>query len=343
MPKDQYKVFRSLTKYNYASKDSILKHFKVNLNYLKKNKLKWETLLDLIPDSINGKSFNEKFSYLREKKLIVTNLPKKSKTGSTENRGIPQGSAMSAVLSNIYLIDFDSWLYNLSQDTTQDLKFVYRRYCDDLIIICEPKDVEVLNNKVLSKIKEYSLKIQPKKTELIEFQINSKGKIRAFNKKKAIQDKAVINFSNEQKYYKNLQYLGFEFNGESTYIRPGSLSRYFRKMKARIVKTIMMAYSKKSKSMDIKKRQIYEKYSHFGSRNFISYAQNAAKKEYVNSNGDIKQGMDSKSITRQIAAHISIIKKEISKTSIQRFEVKESIRTSKIAEGKKVKHIPLKL
>ena len=53
---------------------------------------------------------------------------------------------------------------------------------------------------------------------------------------------------NDDKNYKNLQYLGFEFNGKNIYVRPGSLSRYFRKMKARIVKSVSMAYSENSKS-----------------------------------------------------------------------------------------------
>ena len=60
---------------------------------------------------------------------------------------------------------------------------------------------------------------------------------------------------NDNKNFKNLQYLGFEFNGQSIYVRPGSLSRYFRKMKARIVKTVSMAYSTNSKSDKINKNK----------------------------------------------------------------------------------------
>ena len=106
LPIDQYKVFRSLTKYSYVSKDSILKHFQIDLDKYDKH---WQSLLDLIPNSINGSTFKDKFDLLRKRKLIVTNLSKKNKQDrSKENRGIPQGSAMSAVLSNIYLIDFDN-------------------------------------------------------------------------------------------------------------------------------------------------------------------------------------------------------------------------------------------
>ena len=271
LPIDQYKVFRSLTKYSYISKNSILKHFQINLDKYDKH---WQSLLDLIPDSVAGSTFKEKFNLLRKRKLIVTNKEKTNKTdGTIEHRGIPQGSAMSAVLSNIYLIDFDNWL----KEQSIKLDFTYRRYCDDIIIICNTSDATDINKKLVAEIEKYKVTIQSKKTELIEFYANSKGVIRAFNKSKINKNNATINSQNEQQYYKNLQYLGFEFNGQNIYIRPGSLSRYFRKMKGRIIKSIMMSYSDKSKKEKILKKQIFERYSHLGKRNFLSYAINSSK------------------------------------------------------------------
>jgi hypothetical protein len=235
--------------------------------------------------------------------------------GTFEYRGIPQGSSMSALLSNIYLIDFDEWLFKLGKE----MGFKYYRYCDDLLLICNTQDAENLNNLVLEEITKYKLVIQNKKTEYLEFFKNSKGKYRAFNKKKIKLEKVHITNNNEQKYYKNLQYLGFEFNGQNIYVRPGSLSRYFRKMKGRIVKTIMMSYSKYGKSDKIFKKQLYERYSHLGKRNFLSYVRNSAKKTYKNAKGVEYQGMDSKSIKRQLAAHFGIIEREVIKTSMQRY------------------------
>jgi len=89
-------------------------------------------------------------------------------------------------------------------------------------------------------------------------------------------------------------------------------------MKGRIVKSVMMAYSKNSKSSVINKQQIYHRYSHLGKRNFLQYAYNASKKHYKNSEGKIREGLDSTSIKRQISAHFSIIEQEIRKTSEQR-------------------------
>ncbi len=311
LPNDQYKVFQSLTKYSYVNKDSILRHFDVNL---KQHKGKWQTLLDLIPNDIGGKTFRDKLSLLRKRKLIVRNLPKKEEDGTLSQKGIPQGSAMSAILSNIYLIDFDKLLFDLSVEK----RFTYRRYCDDILIVCCNHDVEYLSTMIMEEIKNYKLKIQSKKTEIIEFSQNSKGIIRGFDKKKIQNEKISITADNEQKYYKNLQYLGFEFNGQNVYIRPGSLSRYFRKMKGRIVKTIMMAYSDKSKHNKIFRKQLYERYSHLGKRNFLTYARNASKTEYINSKREVKEGMNSLSIKRQIASHFAILEKEVFKTSEQR-------------------------
>ncbi len=339
LPMDQFKVFKTITNYSYVNKDSVIKHFQVNLNKIKKEGQKWQSLLDLIPDKLNGPKFNQKLSLLRERKLIIRNLPKQGEDGKMQFKGIPQGSPMSSVLSNIYLMDFDSWLNDLSIK----MDFSYQRYCDDLIIICKTEDVTEINAKVLLKIKEYNLEIQSKKTELIEFKKNSQGRIRGFNRKKINELKVKITSTNEQKFYKNLQYLGFEYNGQNIYIRPGSLSRYFKKMKGRIVKTILMAYSKKSKTNHIKKKQIYTKYSHFGSRNFITYAYNAAKETYSNNKKELKEGMNSKSILRQLSSHLSIIEHEIIKTSEVRFAIKERKREKLVSTGKRRKYIPLKL
>lgn len=308
LPEDQYKVFRSLTDYSYVGKASFLKHFGIDIQKAEK----FYNLLDLIPDSLAGASYIEKFNLIRKRKLVVKNKPKKNPDGSESYRGIPQGSPMSSILSNIYLVDFDDWLSNLGRM----MGFYYLRYCDDLLIICPTKNVNYLHNEVAAVIKDrYKLSINSKKTEVIEFRPNSKGKIRSFDIRTT--EGRTTTATNEQKYYQNLQYLGFEYNGEDIYIRPGSLSRYFRKSKGRVLKTMMMAYGKRSKKDKISKKQMYFRYTHFGKRNFITYAQNAARKEYLNAEGISKPGLDSKSIKRQLSSHFAILEKEVVKMSHQ--------------------------
>lgn len=323
LPLDQYKVFRSLTKYSYVNYSSFLKHFKINLKKLERQQKKkhkgkeripkgYQSLLDLIPDELNGISFNSKMDLLRKRNLITIN---RNKNRSLSKNGIPQGSAMSALLSNIYLSDFDKEVFEKGQKEG----FIYRRYCDDLLIICRSEQVNILKDYLMDLIsREYKLTIQDKKTEVIDFKSSLKGQIRSYRREYDEIKKIFNPLPNQNKYFKNLQYLGFEFNGVNTYIRPGSLSRYFRKMKARVVKSVSMAYSKNSKSDVIFKQQIYSRYSHIGKRNFLTYALNASKSYYLNSKGEKKEGMDSPSIKRQIAAHMRILKNEIEKTSSQK-------------------------
>lgn len=83
--------------------------------------------------------------------------------------GIPQGSAISAVLSNIYMLDFDKNINNFITSKAG----LYRRYSDDFIIAipqCNMKELrEAWNyiNKVINSVKR--LELQPNKTRLFEY------------------------------------------------------------------------------------------------------------------------------------------------------------------------------
>lgn len=326
LPPDQYHVFRSLTKYAYINLTSFQKQFDINFGKIKRKqnkKLKrgehqvyqFNSLLDLIPDKLGVRNFKEKMNILRERGIVSQNSEFDShRKRVLKKSGIPQGSAMSAVLSNIYLADFDQEIYEKGIGEG----FVYRRYCDDLLIICHPAKVNELKDFLMNKIKnDCFLTIQDKKTEVIDFKPNEHGIIRSFRRKYDEIKSEFIESTVENKNYKNLQYLGFEFNGQNYYIRPASLSRFFRKMKARIVKTIGMAYGKNSKAKVIFKKQLFERYSHVGERNFIRYAHNAASEHYENSKKEKKPGFNSPSIRKQISAHMHILNQEIEKTSGQ--------------------------
>jgi hypothetical protein len=308
LPEDQYAVFRSLTCYSYVNKNSFLRHFSLKLRELPKK----PTLLDYM----DGRSFREKMASLRSENLITRNeahelLP----DGYKRYYGIPQGLAISALLSNVYLIDYDLWW----QQKAEQEGFLYRRYCDDILIVCETKRALELQKEAIHKISEYHLDIQEKKVELIAFRKNSKGKIRAFNLKKIREEKpAKLSVANEQRYYKSLQYLGFEFNGQNVFIRAGSISRYHRKASGRIIKTVCMAYSEHGKGDRIFKQQLYHRYTHLGNRNFLHYSYNAAKKYYINSAGLRKDSMGSSAIRWQVRKHMDIIQYKLGSKNLQR-------------------------
>lgn len=332
LPPDQYKVFRSLTKYSYVNYTSFLKHFNINLRKFEREQIKkhngkarvpkgYQSLLDLIPNSICGPSFNDKMQLLRDKKLIAVNnvFDKTAKKRILKSCGIPQGSSMSALLSNVYLAEFDKEVFEKGQVEG----FVYRRYCDDLLIVCKPDQVNVLKDFLMQKIRtEYKLIIQDKKTDVLDFKLSPQGKFRSYKRNYNQEEQIFQPLPNENGNFRNLQYLGFEFNGQNVYIRPGSLSRYFRKMKARIVKTISMSYSENAKSTKINRQQLLSRYSHFGKRNFLTYAYNASSEFYFNAKKERKEGMNSTSIKRQVAAHMYILEREVAKTAEQRAKQK---------------------
>ena len=323
LPEDQFRIFKNLTRYSYVNKNSLLKKF---VGQKKRNEKLSPTLLDILP----GTTDFEKYQVLRDSKLIVTN--DKADNKSKRLKGIPQGSALSALLSNIYLIDFDKEMYEKSQKEN----FIYRRYCDDILIVCDTEKANELKKYAIDKIdKEYFLTIQDKKVETIDFQFNSQKVIRAFKRSnKNLNIPVKINSNNEKNFYKSLQYLGFEFNGQNVLIRSSSLSRYFRKMRSRIIKTVSMAYGATGKSDKIFLKQLFEKYSHLGERNFITYAYNASKDFYSNGSGKVQKGMNSPLIKRQLSRHFSIMKNSLENKNEQRLNFKAT--TNKPRQRKQV-------
>jgi RNA-directed DNA polymerase len=116
--------------------------------------------------------------------------------------------------------------------------------------------IELVRNK-------FFLTIQDRKVDITDFFENSKGHIRAFNRKKKEQlHLTTITPQDEKRVYKPMQYLGFEFDGQNIRIRNSSLSRYFKKLRARLDKTVCMAYSPNTKGARIFERQIFERYTH---------------------------------------------------------------------------------
>lgn len=104
-----------------------------------------------------------------------------------------------------------------------------------------------------------------------------------------------------------------------------------------------MAYSDKSKRDKILKKQIFERYSHFGKRNFLSYAIKASKKRYYSRSAKkYRVGMDSQSIRRQLSSHFAILEKEIISKSNQRFEYKDYVYNKKKDNGQRAKKKNLK-
>ena len=56
--------------------------------------------------------------------------------------------------------------------------------------------------------------------------------------------------------------------------------------------------------------------------NFLKYAYNASKAEYMNSRKEKKEGMNSPAIRKQVSRHFSILKKVMEEKNMSRFNWK---------------------
>lgn len=330
LPEDQKRLYDVLTEFTYINQSSLLKKYK---GKKQRNSRMPLALIDIIP----GRDIKAKFKQLNTDNLLVKN--NKPNVNTKRKAGIPQGSPISALLSNIYLVDFDKELKQKSVDEG----FKYRRYCDDLLIVCDHEKALDLMNWVVDKIKnDYHLTIQPSKAEMIDFQYNTSGKIRSFRRpKKRItkngkredgyaSEPALITSSNEAKLLKPLQYLGFEYNGKNILIRSSSLSRFFWKLNNRLQRTVIMAYSPKSVSNQIFLKQIYQRYSHIGTRNFLSYAFKSAK-DFYEEGGVFKKGMNSPAIRKQVKNHFELLRAQLAEKNLKWFTYKLKKSKKKIA------------
>lgn len=177
---------------------------------------------------------------------------------STQAVGIPQGSAMSAFLANLYMFEFDKVLQGLMSQNGGH----YFRYCDDILCIL-PLDKDFkLENTIVSELDKINLKLNSNKTEVAIFQTDILG-----------------NFSSDRP----IQYLGFLYDGKRKLIRTPSLSRYRRNAKKgiRLAKATMKKYNNERSVLGLSPRKLYrkklyKKYFHTGRTNFIRYGLRAS-------------------------------------------------------------------
>lgn len=237
LPDDHYAVFKSLTRFAWVMREKALKALGISKHNPRANRRR---------RLCTPQDFRIK---IREAGLIETN---------PDRFGIPQGSPMSAVLSNIYMLGFDAVV---SAKVTSAAGF-YRRYCDDILCIVPPQYEAEVEAVVMDAIQEVKLEIQPIKTLRHHFKVNNG----IFKVEKA------------------LQYLGFLFDGNRVLLRNAGLGRYYAKMRAG-VRLAAATKRKADKSQratgaatnPIRRKKLNTRYSYIGNHNFISYALKAAK------------------------------------------------------------------
>lgn len=214
LPADHYNVFKSVVNFHYIKLDDL----RVNnrgFDEKKLNEIRKE----------GGSSFfhsvEEFRNLIKNGKLRVYNnqFRHKNKQEKRVKCGIPQGLPISATLSNIYMLEFDEWVF---KHLVKAENIFYRRYSDDMIFICTKENYEEIRDKAYKQIKELcNLTISESKTETFFY-----------------ENETIIKQKNPDSdiAHKNspLRYLGLEFDGKNTRIKSASISKYYRRMKRAI-------------------------------------------------------------------------------------------------------------
>ena len=276
LSKDYYTVFKNITKFSFWEIENLF-----SINRIKVSMKNPESIRRAY-NNLNKKEVALSYEdfKLHKKEQIKRNREEKGK-GRIKDYGVPQGSAISAVLSNIYMIEFDKKMYKLIMDDNNGL---YMRYSDDFIVIlpkCSEDEFSSHYNEIKEIIKSVRrLCLESKKTQIFLY------------RKGHIERRCPESLSDILEKSSQIDYLGFTFDGEKITIRDKTLSKYYYRM-YRKLKTILNSREKgKRRSAE----NLYQKYTIKGAfpskneekngnkhkGNFVSYA-HRIKKEFSNS------------------------------------------------------------
>lgn len=250
LPKDHLAIYNSVTKFSYVDREKLFELLKISNSNPRSDGRK---------RICTPKEFRE---IVRTQDIIESNPLK------NEKKGIPQGTSLSALLSNIYMLEFDIAASRFAKQYNGK----YMRYCDDMLFIMPLGSGKLTEDFAEDKIKELEIEINPDKTDRCDF----------------IAKSGLLSTK------KPLQYLGFLFDGERTIIRSAAFAKYSNRVKrgVSLAKQTMRRKNEIKNSLgcpetNLYKKQIFSRYSHLGKRNFIRYGYKAAN--ILNSNTIRKQ------------------------------------------------------
>lgn len=273
LPEDHYRVYKAVTKYSTVERDAVFAEFGIGKRRQKRFRGPICTPLEF-RDRVRGK------------KLIARN--------PFGDKGVPQGSPISAVLSNIVMLDLDCAMTT----ACAAVGGFYRRYSDDILIV-GPKGMGAgLKATLEGELTRLRLSLNHTKTKETVFGRRGDGFL----------DSSAP-----------LQYLGFSFDGQRVLVRPQTIAKYIQRMKrgVRSARRAAKAAKRRGGSGVIRRRELFARYSHLGPTkamklkrrpnepkgNFWTYAMRA---------GEI---MDTDDIRRQLRKHWVRLNAEIDFTS----------------------------
>ena len=235
LPQDYFSVFKNITRFSSWDWKDIVKAAGENIaeRGVRKKINSKETVLT-------------KEQFQKNKKDIKKNI---------SGVGVPQGSPISAVLSNIYMIKFDKDIkrYVICKGG------IYMRYSDDFIIVLPyERDAEIADftSYIFSYVESMKglIDLQKEKTSCYTY-------------------KDEVIYEGDQP--SSINYLGFLFDGKNIRIRPRAITKYYYRMR-RKANTIGRSNWTSSKGRRISAKELYSIYSRNDEKQtFIDYARKA--------------------------------------------------------------------
>lgn len=230
LPDDYYAVFKNITRYSFWDINDLL-------------------TINGLPNTQKGiRKLNEKETVLSSQEFKQHKMQYLQRN---RNCGIPQGSAISAVLANIYMLSADKIINNY----VRELGGLYMRYSDDFIIAL-PNISASKFNEVYSWIMQYyndmpCVELSPEKTKLYHF-----------------CDEAVFSYESAEEELaqrSRINFLGFSFDGTEVAIRDKTVSKYYYRL-YRKAKRIVESDFISPNGNPISCRNLYRLYSFKGAK-----------------------------------------------------------------------------
>lgn len=217
LPDDHKAVFKSIVNYRFVKMDDALVALGYSEYDTNSKKLRYKVDPKTIPTQLcSRKDFRNK---IVDAKLV-------HKREDEKDYGIPQGTPISDLIANMYLLDFDVYM---NQCATKRGGF-YFRYSDDILLVL-PGDGRAAfgAEKVIARMIKKSgnkLEIKPSKTEIVCYTGEQNSKRRCYSlvkdEKTQLRKKRSLN--------EGLSYLGFRYDGSNIFIRNSTLSNLRRKV-----------------------------------------------------------------------------------------------------------------
>jgi RNA-directed DNA polymerase len=260
LPDDHFAIYQSLANFRYVEESALLKMFSSRFgDNPRKHGIPKESGGSLKNRICDYKELRDAEKSARLESEILIN-PK----SNLEITGIAQGTALSGLMSNIFMINFDI----AAKEFIKNLGGCYKRYSDDILIAFPSSvpfsDIEKKVTELLAVHCLDSVKLNADKTEKKIYQIGADGQGSIIDAEKLTISK--------------VQYLGFHFDGKNVHIRNSSISKDR-------AKTIQLISKSKKGNKTIDTRNVYKKRSHrkitpvneLQDKGFVSYATRAAE------------------------------------------------------------------